>query len=192
MRLALAMMSTLLSLSYTQKASFTYDSNSTQCQVEMKEGSKKSLQNLANSLYAKMNKKEDILALFFESYGEKYTGFYVEKNHPSEEKYFIFHADDHRNGKTAVIKTTGDFKNIESVTLKKIKDGKAAKEVSVSPEDKDTLLLYRRMLEAAVEHIDEAEVTKHPLLGNLAKYNYFIKDNDFVSSLENLISKTGI
>jgi hypothetical protein len=46
------------------------------------------------------------------------------------------------------------------------------------------------MLEAGVGYLDQAEVTKHPILGTFAKYNRLIEDGDFVLSLENLITKT--
>ncbi len=157
---------------------------------EKTEEAKPSSQDLANALYDKMRRKDDILVLFFESYGEKDKGFYVEKNLSREENCLIFHADDQRNGKTAVIKTLRDFSAIDSVTLKKVNGGKVTKEEYVSPDDKDALLLYRRMLEASVGYIDQAEITKHPSVGNFAKYNGFIKDEEFVLSLENLITKT--
>ena len=137
-----------------------------------------------------MRTKDDILVLFFESYGEKDKGFYVEKNLSREENCLIFHADDQRNGKTAVIKTLRDFSAIGSVTLKKVNGSNVTKEEYVSPDDKDALLLYRRMLEASGDYIGQAEVTKHPSVGNFAKYNGFIKDEEFVLSLENLITKT--
>ena len=159
---------------------------------EKKEEAKPSSQDLANTLYDKMRRKDDILVLFFESYGEIDKGFYVEKNLSREENCLIFHADNQRNGKTAVIKTLRDFSAIESVTLKKVKGSNVIKEEYVSPDDKDALLLYQRMLEASVGYIDQAEITRHPSVGNFAKYNGFIKDEEFVLSLENLITKTRI
>jgi hypothetical protein len=157
----------------------------------MKEQPKEeNLHDLADALYANM-KNKDILILFFESYGGEHKGFYVERNRSPEEQYLIFHADDQQQGKTAVIRINAEYK-VENITVKKIKEGRAIKEASVSPEDTDALLLYRRMVESSVNYIDGAEITKHPVLGNFAKYNRFIQDSDFVSALENIMRKNGI
>ncbi len=174
----------LHSLSYTSNAVLKDQA------VEIKQESKKEndLQKLADTLYEKMERKEGILSLSFDSYGDKNKGFYVEKNHPSEKNYLIFHAYD-QDGKIVVIKVTEDFKDIESVIVKEIKDTKSIKEVNISTNDKDALLLYKRMVKSSVDYVDEAEIIRHPLLGNFAKYNELIKDKDFASSLENLITK---
>ncbi|MBU0470762.1 MAG: hypothetical protein KKA62_04050 [Nanoarchaeota archaeon] len=203
MRSTLATLLILFSLSYVPRT-FMVQDISIPClqQISLEEQDKtenrtenkaESLQDLANELYAKMKKNDDILVLFFESYGTKQHGFYVEKNLPGDRKHLIFHADDQLNGKTAVLKVGGDFKSIEKVVLKKLEGGRVVKEAAVNLDDKDLLLLYRRMLEASVKYVDKVEIIRYPpTIGNFAKYNGFIKDDEFVSSLENLISKTGI
>lgn len=188
MKSTLAALVLYSSLSYTLK---TFPFNSLPEPIEMKEQPKEeNLQDLANTLYARM-KGKDILILFFESYGAEHKGFYVERNRSQEEQYLIFHADDQQQGKTAVIRINAEYK-VENITIKKVKDGKAVKEASVSSDDTDALLLYRRMLETSAQYIDQAEITKHPVLGNFAKYNLFIEDQQFVTSMENLFGKNGI
>lgn len=147
---------------------------------------------LANALYTQMEQKNNIFVLFFESYGGKHKGFYVERNPPDEPRQLIFHADDQKNGITAAIAVHEKFSSIDSVILKKFEGGKPIKKAEVSPKDKDTLLLYQRMLEASVWHIYEAEVSRDPTGVNIAKYNEYLEDDKFVSSLENLISKANM
>lgn len=147
---------------------------------------------LAHTLYTQMEQKDNILVLFFESYGGKHKGFYVERNPPEEPRHLIFHADDQKNGITAAITVHGKFNSIDSVILKKFEGGKPIKKAEVSPEDKNVLLLYRRMLEASVWHIGGAEVSRDPIGVNIAKYNGYLEDDKFVSSLENLINKTNM
>ena len=147
---------------------------------------------LAHTLYTQMEQKENIFVLFFESYGGKHKGFYVERNLPDEPRHLILHADDQKNGITAAITVHGKLSSIDSVILKKFEGGKPIKKRDISPEDKDALLLYRRMLEASVWHIGGAEVSRDPVGFNIAKYGGHIKDDEFVSSLENLISKANM
>ena len=157
--------------------------------AEMKE---KSEENAAEELYSKMRQKDDILLLFFESYGRKHTGFHVGRNLPEEEKYLILHADDNENRRSIDIKVNSDFQSIESVILRNRKDGEVYKEINVPRDDREVLFLYGRMLGTSIEYVDSAEVTKHPVIGNFAKYNTFIQDKEFVSALENLMSKNGM
>ncbi len=148
--------------------------------------------NLADALYAKMQQKDNIFILFFESYGERHRGFYAERNLPNEPKHLILHADDQKNGITAVITVRGEFDSIDSVILKKFRGRDLIKEVSASNENEDALRLYRRMLEASVGYIDRTDVSRDPTGFNIAKYNGHIEDSEFVSSFESLISKMGI
>jgi|SRR3989344_1177708 len=154
--------------------------------IELKESHQ---DTATNDLYNRMRGKDDILALFFESYGEQHKGFYVGRNLPGEEKYLLFHADDQENRRTVDIKMNRELESIESITVRKFTEKGVVKEVTISSQDEDALQLYKRMLETATAYIDDAEVTRHPVLGNFAKYNGFIEDEKFVSALENLMSK---
>lgn len=174
-------------LSYCPEETPSYDPFS--LQSSEKEEDSTYIQKFAKNLYEKMQKRDNIVALFFESYGEKHKGFYVEKNHPQESgKYLTFHADDQAGGKTAVIRLSREFKSIDSVVLKKFKDGELVKQLEVSPEDNNAMQLYLRMAKTSINYIDRTEVIKQPY-GNSAKYNYFLKDEHFVTALENLLGK---
>lgn len=168
---------------------YASESSSLSVPAELKEESEKE-EHSADELYTKMREKDDIIILFFERYGAKHKGFYVERNLPNEEKYLLLHAEDQEHRKTVDIKMSSDLQSIESITARN--NGEVEKEVDVPVDDKDALVLYRRMLGASTSYIGDAEVTRHSILGNFAKYNKFIEDDQFVSALENLVRKTGI
>ena len=144
---------------------------------------------LARNLYQKMTDKDDIYILFFESYGGKNKGFYVERNPPKEAKHLIFHADEQEKGITAVYTLKDEFEDIESIVLKKYDQGQLIKTINLPLDDVDGRIIYGRMLKSSVRYIDEAEIIKDPVGFNVGKYNKFVKDQEFVSALDHLAGK---